>query len=295
METAHSLFRRVQRIEIHTRKLVDQLASGDYKSVFRGQGMEFSDYRAYVEGDDPRLIDWNVTARSNTPFVKILTEERELLVMLVVDVSGSLNFGSVNITKADRVAETAAVLALSAARSNDRVGLLTYGSSIHGYMPPDKGRAHSLAIIRKVIEAGDRREKADVENALKFLGRVLKKRALIFLVSDFRFGSKGERQLKVFSKKHDMVGIHIYDPRELRVPDVGKIRFRDPESGKESVVNTSSPAWQKAFAQKVQEETAGRESLCKRTKLDVVSISTADDLILPLRRFFYLRKRRRAH
>ncbi|MCK5841657.1 MAG: DUF58 domain-containing protein [Candidatus Sabulitectum sp.] len=295
METTHSLFRRVQRIEIRTRKLVDQLVGGDYRSVFRGQGMEFSDYRPYVEGDDPRLIDWNVTARSNTPFIKLLTEERELLVMLVVDVSGSLNFGSVNITKADRVAETAAVLALSAARSNDRVGLLTYGSSVHDYMPPDKGRAHSLALIRRVLEASDYEEKADVENALRFLGRVLKKRALIFLVSDFRFGSKGERQLKVFSRKHDLVGIHVYDPRELRVPDVGRIRFRDPESGKESVVNTSSSSWQRAFAAKVQEQTAKRELLCKRTKLDIVSISTTEDLILPLRRFFHLRKKRRAH
>lgn len=295
METTHSLFRRVQRIEIHTRKLVDQLSGGDYRSVFRGQGMEFSDYRPYVEGDDPRLIDWNVTARSNTPYVKLLTEERELLVMLVVDVSGSLNFGSVNLTKADRVAETAAVLALSAARNNDRVGLLTYGDKVHNYMPPDKGRAHSLALIRRVLEASDHKEMADVENALRFLGRVLKKKALIFLVSDFKFGSKGERQLKVFSQKHDMVGIHVFDPRELRVPDVGKIRFRDPESGNESVVNTSSPAWQRAFVAKVQEQTSKREMLCKRAKLDVVSISTADDLVLPLRRFFHLRKKRRTH
>ncbi|MCK5785512.1 MAG: DUF58 domain-containing protein [Candidatus Sabulitectum sp.] len=295
METAHSLFRRVQRIEIHTRKLVDQLAGGDYRSVFRGQGMEFSDYRPYVEGDDPRLIDWNVTARSNTPFVKILTEERELMVMLVVDVSGSLNFGSINITKADRVAETAAVLALSAARSNDRVGLLTYGSKVHDYMPPDKGRAHSLALIRRVLQASDHEEKADVENALRFLGRVLKKRALIFLVSDFRFGSKGERQLKVFSRKHDMVGIHVFDPREIRVPKMGKIRFRDPETGSEAVVNTSSNSWQRSFTAKVQEQTAKRELLCKRTKLDVVSISTAEDLVLPLRKFFHLRKKRRAH
>lgn len=295
MENAHSLFRRVKRIEIHTRKLVDQLMGGDYRSVFRGQGMEFSDYRPYVAGDDPRLIDWNVTARTTNPFVKILTEERELLVMLMVDVSGSLNFGSVNITKADRVAETAAVLSLSAAKSNDRVGLLTYGSKVHDYMPPDKGRAHSLAIIQRVLAASDHQEKADVENALKFLGRVLKKKALIFLVSDFRFGTQGERQLKVFSKKHDMVGIHVFDPRELRVPDVGRIKFRDPESGKVSIVNTSSPSWQQAFTARVQKQTAEREKLCKRTKLDVVSISTADDLILPLRRFFHLRKRRRAH
>lgn len=295
MEAAHSLFRRVKRIEIHTRKLVDQLMGGDYRSVFRGQGMEFSDYRPYVEGDDPRLIDWNVTARSMTPFVKILHEERELQVMLVVDVSGSLNFGSVNLTKADRVAETAAVLALSAARSNDRVGLLTFGERVYSYMPPEKGRAHALSIIQKVLEASDHQEKADVENALAFLGRVLKKRALIFLVSDFRFGGKGEKKLKVFSARHDMVGVHIFDPREVRVPDVGRIRFRDPETGAESTVNTSSKSWQKTFSSKVQAAATARELLCRKAKLDVVSISTADDLILPLRRFFHLRKRRRTH
>jgi uncharacterized protein (DUF58 family) len=295
METAHSLFRRVQRIEIQTRKLVDQLMGGDYRSVFRGHGMEFCDYRPYVEGDDPRLIDWNVTARAATPFVKMLAEERELLVMLMVDVSGSLNFGSLNLTKADRVAETAAVIALSAARSNDRVGLVTFGHKVYNYMPPDKGRAHSLSIIQTVLEASDHQEKADIETALDFLGRVLKRRALIFLVSDFRFGSKGEKQIRAFSGKHDLVGIHVFDPRELRVPDLGRIRFRDPETGDESVVNTSSPAWQKAFSAKVQETSAARESLCRRTKLDMVSISTSDDLILPLRRFFNLRRRRRAH
>lgn len=295
METAHSLFRRVQRIEIHTRKLVDQLMGGDYRSVFRGQGMEFSDYRPYVEGDDPRLIDWNVTARAMTPFVKILAEERELQVMLLVDVSGSLNFGSVNITKADRVAETAAVIALSAARSGDRTGLLTFGDKVYDYMPPDKGRPHSLSIIQKVLEASDHQEKADIEKALTFLGRVLKKRALIFLVSDFRFSTRCEKQLKVFSRKHDMVGIHVFDPREIRVPDVGRIRFRDPETGNESVVNTSSPGWQRSFTAKVHENAAAREALCRRARLDVVSISTTDDLMLPLRRFFNLRKRRRSH
>ncbi len=268
---------------------------GDYRSVFRGQGMEFCDYRPYVEGDDPRLIDWNVTARAMNPFVKILSEERELLVMLVVDVSGSLNFGSINLTKADRVAETAAVIALSAAKSNDRVGLLTYGDKVYNYVPPDKGRAHSLSIVQKVLESSDHQEKADIENALAFLGRVLKRRALIFLVSDFRFSSNCEKKLKVFSSKHDMVGIHIFDPREVRMPDVGRIKFRDPETGIESIVNTSSHAWQKAFSARVQADAAARELLCRKTKLDVVSISTSDDLILPLRRFFHLRKRRRAH
>lgn len=295
MEATHSLFRRVRRIEIHTRKLVEQLIGGDYRSIFRGQGMEFCEFRRYSEGDDPRLIDWNVTARSNHPHVRILAEERELLVVLLVDVSGSLNFGSVSLTKADRVAETAAVLALSAVRSNDRVGMLSFSNRVHDYIPPDKGRSHALGIIKTVLEATDHREKADVNNALTFLGRVLKRRALVFLISDFRYDDNSLKLLRSFSARHDLVGIHVFDPRETRVPPVGRIRFRDPETGAERVADTGSRRWQDEFNRAVQARSAARESLCRTARLDLVSISTADDLVLPLRRFFELRKRRRRH
>jgi len=218
MEATHSLFRRVRRIEIHTRKLVEQLIGGDYRSIFRGQGMEFCEFRRYSEGDDPRLIDWNVTARSSHPHVRVLAEERELLVVLLVDVSGSLNFGSVSLTKADRVAETAAVLALSAVRSNDRVGLLSFSNKVHDYIPPDKGRSHALGIIKTVLEASDHREKADVNSALTFLGRVLKRRALVFLISDFRYDEDSRKLLRSFSERHDLVGIHVFDPRRDEGP-----------------------------------------------------------------------------
>jgi uncharacterized protein (DUF58 family) len=295
MESAHSLFRRVRRIEIHTRKLVEQLIGGDYRSIFRGHGMEFCEFRRYTEGDDPRLMDWNVTARTSQPHVRVLTEERELQVMLLVDVSGSLNFGSVSLTKAERVAETAALLALSAVRSNDRTGLLSFSNRVHDYIPPDKGRSHALGIIKRVLEASEHREKADINNALGYLGRVLKRKALIFLISDFRYGGEARKTLRSFSARHDLVGIHVFDPRETRVPPVGRILFRDPETGATRVADTSSRQWQEEFGKKVQALSAARESLCREARLDIVSISTADDLVLPLRRFFAMRKRRRRH
>jgi uncharacterized protein (DUF58 family) len=295
METVHSLFRRVRKIEIHTRKLVDQLVGGDYKSIFRGHGMEFSEFRAYTEGDDPRLIDWNVTARSGSPHVKVLTEERELMVMLLVDLSGSLRFGSVSLTKAERVAEVAAVLALSAARTNDRVGLLTFSDQVHEYVPPDKGRAHCLNLVQKILDAPDRQVCAVPDTALKYLGRVMKRRSLIFLVSDFRFDQGKSRLLRAFSSRHDVVGVHVYDPRELHVPPIGRIRFRDPETGDSRTVDTSSPAWRKQFSKAVADIRQKREQLWRDNRLDIISVSTADDLVLPLRRFFRLRKRRRLH
>jgi len=292
MENVHSLFRRVRRIEIRTRRLVDQLMGGDYRSIFRGRGMEFSDLRPYTEGDDPRHIDWNVYARTRAPYVKVFSEERELLVLLMIDLSGSLRFGSLNLTKAERTAEVAAVLALAAAGSNDRVGLLTFSDRVHEYHPPAKGRTHALALVRRILELPDSQAPADPDAALAFAGRLLKRRALVFLVSDFRFPT-GSRLLGAAVARHDVVGVHVFDPRELLLPSIGLVRFRNPETGVERVVDTGSPAWRKRFTEEVRREQEAREELCHRTGLDLVSISTSDDLVLPLRRFFELRKRRR--
>ncbi|MEN8209170.1 MAG: DUF58 domain-containing protein [Candidatus Fermentibacteria bacterium] len=292
MENVHSLFNRVRRIELRTRKLVAQLVCGDYSSIFRGHGMEFSDLRPYIEGDDPKLIDWNVYARTRTPFVKVFTEERELQVLLLVDLSGSLRFGSLNLTKAERVAEVAAVLALSASESNDRIGMLTFSDKVHDYIPPEKGRKHALGLIRRILEIPDKQAHADIDNALKYMGRVLKKRALIFIISDFAFPS-GSRLLKAAVQKHDVVGIHVFDPRELHLPMMGRVRFRNPETGSEKVVNTSSRTWRKKFADNVRMVQQAREELCRENRLDLMSISTSDNLVLPLRRFFELRKKRR--
>ncbi len=292
MENVHSLFNRVRRIELRTRKLVAQLVCGDYSSIFRGHGMEFSDLRPYVEGDDPKLIDWNVYARTRTPFVKVFTEERELMVLLVVDLSGSLRFGSLNLTKAERVAEVAAVLALSASESNDRIGMLTFSDKVHDFIPPEKGRKHALGLIRRILQVPDIQAHADLDNALKYMGRIMKRRALIFIISDFAFPS-GSKLLKAAVQKHDVVGIHVFDPRELHLPMMGRVRFRNPETGNEKVVNTSSPKWRKKFAENVRMVQQAREELCRDNRLDLMSISTSDNLILPLRRFFELRKKRR--
>ncbi len=292
MENVHSLFNRVRRIELRTRKLVAQLVCGDYSSIFRGHGMEFSDLRPYVEGDDPKRIDWNVYARTRTPFVKVFTEERELMVLLVVDLSGSLRFGSLNLTKAERVAEVAAVLALSASESNDRIGMLTFSDRIHDYIPPEKGRKHALGLVRRILQVPDIQAHADLDNALKYMGRVMKRRALIFIISDFAFPS-GSSLLKAAVQKHDVVGIHVFDPRELHLPMMGRVRFRNPETGSEKIVNTSSPKWRKKFADNVRMVQQTREELCRDNRLDLMSISTSDNLILPLRRFFELRKKRR--
>ena len=292
MENVHSLFNRVRRIELSTRKLVAQLVCGDYSSIFRGHGMEFSDLRPYVEGDDPKLIDWNVYARTRTPFVKVFTEERELVVLLVVDLSGSLRFGSLNLTKAERVAEVAAVLALSASESNDRIGMLTFSDRVHDYIPPEKGRKHALGLVRRILQIPDMQAHADIDKALKYMGRVMKRRALIFIISDFAFPSDS-RLLKVAVQKHDVVGIHVFDPRELHLPMMGRIRFRNPETGSEKIVNTSSRSWRRKFAENVRMVQQAREELCRENRLDLMSISTSDNLILPLRRFFELRKKRR--
>ncbi len=295
MGSRRAALAQVRRIEIYTRKLVEQLVGGDYKSVFRGRGVEFSDFREYMEGDDPRTIDWNVTARTGYPHVKIMTEERELSVLLMVDTSASLGFGSVVMTKAERVAEISAVLALSAVRSGDRVGLLTFGSEVSGYLPPGKGRSHALRIVGRVLEAEGTGREAILDHALSYIGRVILRRSLIFLISDFRFSPETSRLLRATGSRHDVVGINVFDPREVHFPPLGRMRLTDPETGREAVVNTSSRRWRSEFAHRVAQRRQRREDLCAASGVDLISVSTAEDLVVPLRRFFALRRRRRRH
>lgn len=267
---------------------------GEYRSAFRGSGMEFSEHRAYQEGDDPRHIDWNVTARTGLPHVKIFTEERELQVVMMLDASGSLRFGSSSLTKQERVAEAAALLALAAVRTGDRIGFLSFAEDVLEYIPPDRGRNHALAVVQRILSTPARTGGADIDRALAFLGRVIHRRALLFVISDFQFGG-GTTLLGAASRRHDLVGIHVFDPREANMPPLGLLRFRDPESGVTRVVDTSSHSWRKAFSTRVAQNQARREELSRRCAFDLVSISTADDLVLPLRRFFELRRRRRSH
>lgn len=295
MGSRRAALAQVRRIEIYTRRLVEQLVGGDYKSIFRGRGVEFSDFREYMEGDDPRTIDWNVTARTGYPHVKIMTEERELSVLLMVDTSASLGFGSVSMTKADRAAEVSAVLSLSAVRSGDRVGLLTFASEVGSYVPPGRGRSHALGIIGRILEAEAVRGGADLDTALSYIGRILHRRSLVFLISDFRFPPDSSRLLRATAARHDVVGINVYDPREVHFPPLGRMRLTDPETGAETVVDTSSKAWRTGFAERVARRRQAREDLCADAGVDLISVSTAEDLVVPLRRFFALRKRRRRH
>ena len=233
------ILKKVRKIEIKTRRLSDHIFSGEYHSHFKGRGMTFSEVRQYQYGDDIRNIDWNVTARYNEPFVKVFEEERELTMLLMVDVSGSEFFGTQNQCKKDTLTEIAATLAFSAIQNNDKVGLLLFTDAIELYIPPKKGRSHVLRIIRELIEFHPKSKKTNIAHAFEFLSRVLKKKAIVFMLSDF-MDSNYEKVLKIVSKKHDLTGIHIYDTREKEIPNLGFISVWDAETGKTHYVNTAS-------------------------------------------------------
>lgn len=233
------ILKKVRKIEIKTRRLSDHIFSGEYHSHFKGRGMTFSEVRQYQYGDDIRNIDWNVTARYNEPFVKVFEEERELTMLLMVDVSGSEFFGTQTQTKKDTLTEIAATLAFSAIQNNDKVGLLLFTDEIELYIPPKKGRSHVLRIIRELIEFHPKSKKTNITNALEFLSGVLKKKAIIFMLSDF-MDTDYEHALKIVGKKHDVTGIRIYDKREMDIPNLGLVPILDAESGQTHLVNTSS-------------------------------------------------------
>ena len=235
------LLKKVRKIEIKTRRLSDHIFGGEYHSTFKGRGMTFSEVRQYQFGDDVRNIDWNVTARYSEPFVKVFEEERELTMMLVVDVSGSGLFGTRNGFKQDIITEIAATLAFSATQNNDKIGLILFSDVIELYIPPKKGRSHVLRIIRELLEFEPKSRKTNLENALKFLSQVMKKKAIVFVLSDF-FAEDYQRTLKITSGRHDVTGIRVYDEREETIPNLGMVAMQDEESGKRIMVDTSSKA-----------------------------------------------------
>jgi uncharacterized protein (DUF58 family) len=233
------LLKKVRKIEIKTRRLSDHIFSGEYHTSFKGRGMTFSEVRQYQYGDDIRAIDWNVTARYNEPYIKIFEEERELTMLLMVDVSGSENFGSKNQFKKEIVTEIAATLAFSATQNNDKIGLILFSDETELFIPPKKGRSHVLRIIRELIEFEPKSKQTDVSQALKFLSGTQKKKAIVFLISDF-MTEEYENTLKIASKKHDITGIRVYDIREEKMPNVGMVSMLDAETGQTVLVNTSS-------------------------------------------------------
>lgn len=233
------ILKKVRKIEIKTRRLSDHIFSGEYHTSFKGRGMTFSEVRQYQFGDDVRAIDWNVTARYNEPFVKVFEEERELTMMLMVDISGSECFGTKNQLKRDMVTEIAATLAFSATQNNDKIGLLLFSDQIELFIPPKKGKSHVLRIIRELIEFESKSKKTDLSHALKYLSSVLKKKAIVFLISDFMVKDY-EQTLKIASKRHDVTGIRVFDQREESIPNIGIVNMIDAETGETLLVDTTS-------------------------------------------------------
>jgi uncharacterized protein (DUF58 family) len=285
------ILKKVRLIEIKTRGVVNQVFSGEYHSVFKGRGMEFSEVREYQYGDDIRTIDWNVSARFNHPFVKIFEEERELTVMLVVDLSGSGTFGSASALKNEIAAEICAVLAFSAIKNNDKVGLLLFTDRIEKYLPPKKGRAHILRIIRELISYRPSGTRTNIREALEYFNHVTKKRSIAFILSDF-LDTGYERILPVVSRKHDVIAVELSDPREESLPAAGLIALRDAETGEHRWVDSSDPEIRKEFVRFWQGQRAHRRQLFLRSRVDAIPIRVDRPYLKPIVDFFKRRESR---
>ena len=285
------LLKQVRQIEIRTKGLVNQVFSGEYHSVFKGRGMEFSEVREYQFGDDIRNIDWNVTARFGHPFIKIFEEERELTVMLMVDLSGSLIFGTVEKTKQQVAAELSAILAFSALKNNDKVGLILFTDKIEKFVPPRKGRSHVLRIIREVLSFEPEGKSTNLKAALEYLNSTIKKRSIVFLLSDF-MDTGYEKILRIIGKKHDLIGVVLNDKRESEIPEMGLVKLTDAETGEERWVDTSSTKIQKRLKEVRSDMIRKRKSLFISSRLDSIEVQTGDDYVKPLVQFFRLRERR---
>jgi len=285
------ILKKVRRIEISTRGLVNEVFSGEYHSVFKGRVMTFSEVREYQYGDDIRAIDWNVTARTGTPFVKVYEEERELTVVLLVDVSASGAFGSRERMKKELAVELSAVLAFSAIKNNDKIGLILFSDRVEKFVPPRKGRRHVLRVLRELLFHRPQGRGTDIGAALEYLSRVIPRRAVVFLVSDF-MGSGFSSPLAVVGKRHDLVAIRIGDEREQELPALGLVEMEDPETGDRLVVNTSDPGFREAFRDRSQRRLADLDRDFRRCKVDVVDVETGRPYVEPLMRFFRERARR---
>ena len=286
------ILKKVRRIEISTRGLVDEVFSGEYHSVFKGRGMDFAEVREYQYGDDIRSIDWNVTARAGAPFVKILEEERELTVMLVVDVSASGEFGTRERLKGEVAVEICALLAFSAIKNNDKVGLIVFSDHIEKFVPPRKGRGHGLRVLRELLFHRPRGRGTDIAGALEYLSRVQRRRAVTFLVSDFR--DEGfEKALAVAGRRHDLVAVRMGDARERDLPPLGLVELEDPETGERLVVDTGNARFREAFGAAARDARARLDRTLRRSRVDVIDIDTGSPYVLPLQRFFRERMRRR--
>lgn len=285
------LLKQVKQIEIRTRGIVNEVFSGEYHSVFKGRGMEFSEVREYQIGDDVRSIDWNVSARFGHPFIKVFEEERELTVMLLVDLSGSLVFGSVEKTKQQIAAELSAILAFSALKNNDKVGLILFTDRIEKFIPPKKGKSHSLRIIREVLSFEPQGNKTNIRSALEYFNHTIKKKAIVFLISDF-YDIGYEKILRIVGKKHDLIGIVLSDPREKEISGSGLIKFRDAETGDIRYIDTDSKDFKLHFRETQKRFDNYRKQLFISSRLDSINVQSSGSYIKPLVDFFKMRERR---
>jgi len=286
------LIRKVRKIEIKTRGLSSQLFAGEYQSSFKGRGMSFSEVREYQYGDDVRSIDWNVSARLNHPYIKVFEEERELTLLLMADISKSAFFGTNRVQKETLMTELCAVLSFSAMLNNDKVGIIFFSDHVEQYIPPKKGRSHILRIIRELVNFEPKGKGTNIESALEFMMNVQQKRAIVFLLSDF-FDQHYEKPLKYASRRHDMVGIRLYDDREITLPKAGLLPVINPETGKKRWINTSSKRFRKNYQNAFEESKQYFETVFLKSGADQISLATKDSYVKALIGFFQKRSKRR--
>ena len=285
------ILKKVKQVEIRTRGLVNDLFGGEYHSVFKGRGMAFSEVREYQPGDDIRLIDWNVTARNGSPFIKIFEEERELTVYLLVDISKSGEFGSQNQLKQEFGAEIASVLGFSAIKNNDKVGLILFSNDIEKYVVPKKGKSHVLRVIRELLYNEPKGNKTSIKNVLDYLLKVAKRKSVVFLISDF-IDDDYWSSLKIVNRKHDLIGIRLFDPAEKLLPDLGVIKVRDPESGSSFWIDTSNRVEMEKLKNKINSDFDAFNKQAKKIGFDIISVSTNGDFVDPLISLFRKRDKR---
>lgn len=287
------ILKKIRRIELRTRRLVNSIFAGQYHSVFKGRGMNFEEVREYAPGDEIRSIDWNVTARMNVPYIKKFTEERELTVMLLVDVSASGLFGSIELSKRELAAEVASILAFSAINNNDKVGLLLFTNEVELFIPPKKGRLHTLRLIREMLYFEPKGRGTNLAGALDYMNRVMSRRSVVFMISDF-MAPDFTKALTVTSRRHDLVAMPVTDPGEGELPDVGIVTLEDAETGAQIDVDTSSRAVRRGLLELNDERMRTLERLLRSRRVDIVPLSTAEDYLIALRAFFDQRERRLA-
>lgn len=288
METSE-LLKRVRQIEIKTRGLSRNIFAGEYHSAFKGRGMTFAEVREYQYGDDIRNIDWNVTARYNNPYVKLFEEERELTVMLMIDVSGSREFGTMSKLKKNQITEIAAVLAFSAIQNNDKIGVIFFSDTIEKFIPPKKGKTHILRIIRELIDFKPEHRSTNISNALRYLTNAIKKRCTTFVISDFIDHKDYENALTIANKKHDVVALKIYDQRETELPSIGLVKIKDAETGEYSWVDTSNKKVREKYAGWWRKQEENTTEVFKRSGVDVANIRTDQDYVRSLINLFQRR------